>query len=719
MIKSIRVKNIKGKTFTQELTGKDVFIGRNGSGKSTIQQALALAILGYVPGEGKDESDTFELSSSVDGMTAGLQTDTFTFDRTIKRIEKLQANDTKKISFGQSLTVSPSKGEKTDTEMKARIAAEMGNFPMVFDFDLFMKLSDAKRRDQMYSLAPITDASWDKAKVAERLNKLLTDSLKTSDPDLYAATAELIKDSLVEWPDGYDLTSGIQNMIDWTELQQKGYNSKKGDATGAVRELNEMKNELEETDRGITSKENELQELRKNYTDVHGQITAGEEIKRQWDGNQFKISNYKTEIEQLTLLLSSPDEVDYDGKVNAVKEKIKQTDIAAATEDIQLQINTIRNTKSLKVKELDGVKKTSGEINAKLFNLKSVKKNILEKGAGVCVLSPDIKCEKDFTKFIDHVGSEAPKLQEEYDALLVKVDEFEKEIRNFNIQESNLESDRRKINADFSEEAKANSLLRDEIDLIRKQEQSALQLKQGYINKQSALQDELNKLVGEKMPTFAPLDELKPQYEALGNQIIIAEGVLKDKQTAKTTLSNKQTAIRSAASAENYFKGCKSISDSLGSKGIQGELVKSILGPIEAAVNQNLTLMGVNNLTYFTTESETGKEVFHFGWIKEGRKTKFNVLSKGEKLMFLCAFLVALLERANPPVKVLAIDNVENLDEFNLPNVLRGLDAISHKLDNILVAGVIKSSDLVGLDKWKVWDLTPKAEELSENALLF
>src|SRR5690348_6629722 len=145
MIKSIRTKHFKGKTIEQELTGKDIFIGPNGSGKSTRLQALMMAILGYVPGEGKDESETFELCSSADAITAGLQTDTFTFDRTIKRTEKLQADDTKKISFGQSLSVSPTKGEKTDSDMKTRVKLEMGDFPMVFDFDLFMKLSDSKR----------------------------------------------------------------------------------------------------------------------------------------------------------------------------------------------------------------------------------------------------------------------------------------------------------------------------------------------------------------------------------------------------------------------------------------------------------------------------------------------------------------------------------------------------------------------------------------------
>ena len=126
--------------------------------------------------------------------------------------------------------------------------------------------------------------------------------------------------------------------------------------------------------------------------------------------------------------------------------------------------------------------------------------------------------------------------------------------------------------------------------------------------------------------------------------------------------------------------------------------------------------MGIQNPVFFSTESETGKEVFQFGWVKNNRQTNFDVLSTGEQLMFLSAFLVTLLERANPPLKVLALDNIENLDEINLPNVLDGLNSLSHKLDNILIAGVIKPTDLKNFDGWKIWNLSPQESEETTNA---
>lgn len=710
MINLIRGKNIKGKTFSQELTGLDIFIGPNGIGKSTIQQALALAIVGYVPGKGKDESDTFQLSSGENEMSAGLQMSNFTFDRSIKRTETLGADDKKNIKYSQYLTVSPSKGEKNATEMKSRVINEMGNFPMVFDFALFMDLSDPKRRDYMYSLSPITNQSLNKDSVRARLEKLLTIGLKTTDYDLYEATRELIEDSLKEWPEGYDLTSGLQNMITWLEGQQKEYNKKKSDAAGAVRELNEMKNELEETDRGIVAKKEELVKFRNDRTDIHGQIEKGIEIKRQWDVKQERIATFKAEIQKIADFLALPVDVDYEAKIADIKSKITQMDIAAATDEIQRKINVIRNNKHSKTLELDTAKQSLGNKKAELHVTETIIKNISEKKISSCVIHPSISCNQDFTNVTDFSGKRALELQELVAELSGIVTTLEGEIKALNDEESALESERNTLNNAFAKEAQVNKGLLEEVEAIRKQEQAATQKRQAEINKQSALQSELNNLVGEKEPNFTELEILMPQRDALKSHIDAAVIVLEEKEKAKITLSNKQTAIRSAAKSDHMFKGCKSIVNALGSKGIQGELVKSIIAPIEDSINENLQLMGINNPVYFSTESETGKEVFQFGWIKNARKTNFNVLSEGERLMFLSAFIVTLLERANPPMKVLAIDNIESLDRFNLPRVLNGLAALSHKLDNILVAGVIRDSELEGLDSWKVWDLTPKAE---------
>lgn len=708
MINSIRIQNAKGKTITQELTGKDIFIGPNGSGKSTIQQMLGYAMLGYVPGEGKKIQDTFELSSG-EVMSAGLQTESFSFDRTIKRTVKLNGDGKSDIKYSESLTVSPNLGEKTNAQLEARVTSEIGSFPVVFDFTVFTELSDAKKRDYMYSLSPITNEDWTKELVENQLrDNILTLVLKTNSPEIYEACSELITEAMTHWPIDYDLTSGLQSVIAWIEGQQKEWNKKKSDAVGAVRELNDMKNQLEETDRGIALKKEELARLRIDYTDVHGQITAGRELKRQWDATQVRISQYKTEISELTTTLAAHVPVDFESKIQAIKEKISHTDISSETEELQKQLNALQFKKTNNEENGLKVKTEISKLEAELQTYDTVVRNIQEKGASVCMLNQAIACDKDFSPFLNFANDNGAKIKSKIDSLAEERQQLLVEWQELGKQLMVIEQRKQELNQLFIDESSANDKLRDEIELIRREERQAQQNHQNNLNRQVMLQGELNRLIGESIPAFAPLDLLEPQLEALSHQISEAERVLEEKEKAKITLSNKQQAMISASKAQYYFTACQKISTGLGAKGIQGELVKSILGPIEEAVNVNLRLMGIHYPCFFSTESETGKEVFQFGWVNNDRRMKFNALSKGEKLMFLSAFLVTLIERANPKLKVLALDEIQNLDQTNLRNVLNGLNALSHKLDNIIIAGVVEHQLL---DGWKVWDLTPKSED--------
>ncbi|MEK4879439.1 MULTISPECIES: hypothetical protein [Paenibacillus] len=706
MIKTIRTRNIKGNTFDQELTGRDVFVGPNGSGKSTRLQAVQLAMLGYIPGK-KTNPETFKLSSG-DEMTAGLQLDTFSFDRSIVRTEKLKGTGAKEVKYSESITVSPSKGEKNTTQMNARISAETGNFPMVFDFQQFLDMSDAKRREFIYSLSPISSEKWDKEKISAHLvQKLLTQGLKETNPDLYEASQELINDCLDEWPANYDLSSGLQAMTSWIESQQKHWNKKQNDATGAVRELADMKNKLEETDRDITTKKEELKDFRQQHTDIHGQIKAGYEIKRQWDQKKDRLESLKVEIEKMKAGLAVTSDRDFKSEIKVLQDSIKQTNVSAEAKVIQEQIDALVVLRESKITEGMDAKQRADKLNLELNEMRRVLQGIQDKGAKVCVLHSSIGCDKDFSKFTNYTSERDPSLQKNIDDLLQIQNELRLEIKSLREQEGTLEQSKQALYKSANDENTANDRIRSRIEIIRKDEQEEIRRHQDTQNKIINLQQEQERLLSDKQPTFAPLEILEPQLTALARQIDELERVIEEKEKAKITLSNAQTAMISASKAQYYFTACKSLAEALGAKGIQGELVKGALGPIEDSINDNLRLMGIRYPMFFSTESETGKEVFQFGWIKNERKTNFDVLSTGEKLMFLSAFLVTLLERANPPLKVLALDDINNLDKKNLSGVLKGLNALSHKLDNILIAGVVEITEAEG---WTIWDLTPEGE---------
>ncbi|MEX2462036.1 MAG: ATP-binding protein [Paenibacillaceae bacterium] len=732
MIKMVSWKNFKGTTSEQVLTGKDIFIGPNGSGKSTVLEAVGISMYGSMPGKGSQLSEAFKFGKGSE-MVTGLDLDNFSFNRGINRISKLNEEGENESTYAANITLSPSNGESGLKQMQARVTSEVGNFPLIFDFDGFMKKTDADRRKDIFDLSPIVAEEWNKEAIKLKLeSKLLLDNIKEVSPELYSETQTMISECLAVYRDSFKLSDGLKAMIDWAKLNQATWNKDKKDATGAVREIGKIKNDLEETDRDIVKTKGDLAKTRENHTDVHGQITAGIEIQKQWDKKQLRIAELKTEIESLVALLAIPNEIDFENQIEEINLKMKTTNISEQASTIQSGINAFRIQKDAKVFELDRLKLESDKLEQELQLYETTTKRILDKGATICVINDKIDCNKDFSPFIGYVNNNSPKIQLELNKIQENKSTIDAEIQSINAQTDLLESNKRELYASADVESKRNETLRKEIEQIRSNQRNAEQIKQNNITKKTALEDELNRLTGEKMPIFASLEILEPQLIDLANLITTLQKTVDDKEIAKTTLSNQKTASINATIAKNKHTALKNISAALGAKGIQGELVKTILSPIEGIVNSNLRAMGKIYPMYFSTESENGKEEFEFGWIKDGSKTNYDVLSKSEQVVFMSALYKAMLDRKNPPLKIFAADNIENLWIDTFKDFIEGLNAIQDSFDNIILCGAVQNivsrslfpdnlPDVI-LNKfifiedleaagWKVWDLTPATVE--------
>ena len=100
--------------------------------------------------------------------------------------------------------------------------------------------------------------------------------------------------------------------------------------------------------------------------------------------------------------------------------------------------------------------------------------------------------------------------------------------------------------------------------------------------------------------------------------------------------------------------------------------------------------------------------MFRFGWDTRGTRRPFNALSQGEQLLLLIAMMTTIIERNDPPVKILAIDNCNHLDHINMKRVIDGLTEAGKNMDNIILAGTMQLAPS-DAPEWKVWDLTPEA----------
>ena len=142
MITEIIAKDFKGLTFNQPITGKTIFLGENGIGKSARTQALTLALLGYIPGSSKLNEDILNNYGSTDLVSVGFKLDNFVFERAWGKTSSGSVKEAFKIN-----------DKRCAKEFFLQTLGEKG-LPKVFDLSLFLNLSDQKKIDYILNLYP-------------------------------------------------------------------------------------------------------------------------------------------------------------------------------------------------------------------------------------------------------------------------------------------------------------------------------------------------------------------------------------------------------------------------------------------------------------------------------------------------------------------------------------------------------------------------------------
>ena len=708
MINEIRYQNMKGHSTVQALSGKDIFIGPNGSGKTTRIQALGLAILGYIPGNGKTASETFKMATGEE-MTVGLKLKGFDFDRCFKKVEKRESKSGKSsVTITESVTVSPGQGEKTDTQKKARIMAEVGNFPVALDFAELLTLSDNKRRDFIYSLSPISSDQWTKDTIQRYLSKnLLSMELEINNPEQYKVFNEVIKDTMAKYPDSYDIHSGLQAMIDWTASQKSFWESKRKDAQGAVRSIADAKNQLAETDRNIAEAKKELDDLQDQLVGYEKQLSKDTERKRINENRQNRIKELRQQIGTFKSQEVNTDTTDIYAQIDKIKAMLKPAPVVGTNiVEINDKISEIRE-------QIDAISRCYQVMNTEKKILESKVQSLKDATSkvggikGRCVIHSLITCPKDFEGFDKFVEETAAQYKED---ILVK----DKALEVLRTKDSELKQNIKEL--EFKKEELTNSLHRtmeynrnieNEIIALEREKDNIETAIERRDNQLNLLEGELKRLMAEPVDAAAPVDILEKQIAGVRERISTLKLLVQEKEKAKQTILLLQQSMIDNKVAEYKAVGFKAVQEALGPKGVQGELVKEILGPIQGDIHSNLIAMGFDHEPYFETESDTGKEVFQFGWINEkGHKVNFDALSTGQQTIYFAAMMMTILDRAQPKVKILAIDNLNHLDSVNLQLAIDGLGQLAGRVDNIILAGAVECD--FKADGWNVVSLGQK-----------
>lgn len=699
-IQAITMQNLKGTTAKQPLTGKDIFIGRNGSGKTTRLQALQMSMLGYVPGNGKRALDNYKFSSDDNVMSVGLELEGFKFTRTFERTTKL-TKGIPNVTISESITVSPARGERTETDRKARVSAEVGNFPVMLDFNEFLTLSDAKRRDFIYGLSAGIEGGWNKERVAQYLEeRLLTMEIEVNSPDLHKALTETIAAVLSEYKDGMSIDEGLLAMRGYVSREWSTWKEKAKNAEGAIKQLAEQKNKMAETDRNIEANKQELSEIREQLVQVEAQLARDTEKKKAIDRRLSRLQELATLIERLSS--QTPESTDWiDQQIEALEAQM--TYIADTTEFEALSLERAKLQKEVNNIQQHEITQLNQDIARLTAEKASIQQTLdtINKTKGVCVIQSQIACNKDFSAYIQYASSEIAQKDEAINRHHEYLKIAEKTIQQRRERIMEIEQRLSVIMQQTNRNQQENAERAKSIKNLQAQKSAILGAEQKRLDDLKRAQEERDKLQNEPVEAIAPLDLLETRRNGLRDQIIQLQAKVEEQEKVRNQMATLRTSMLANKEAEFKSEAFKMLDQALGAKGIQGEIVKTMLEPMREDIEANLRVLGINYPVFFQTESDTGQEIFQFGWEDSSQRRNFDALSTGQQMIFLIAFLVAVLDRAKPPIKVLALDNIENLDETNLRNVLHGLDKLSDKLDNILIAGVVDPHDIVPIG-WTV-----------------
>lgn len=709
MISKIIINNVKGITGEQQLTGADLFIGNNGSGKTAHIEALSLAMLGYVPGKKKDLREIMK-DASDNQMIVGLESDSgFSFSREFTRKEKISRTGEKAVSFSQNISVSPEKGEKTQTDAESRIKKELGDFPVMIDFDVFLGLSDSAKRDFMTSFIDSEDG-WDADRLKNYLEfSLLTNALAENAFDRYENMQELINE-MVNGLDYSDINQAIDELVSTVKDKIRYWNAEFKRSSSATQKMVELKNRIMVSDRNIKQHKEELSDLEHQY----GQINA-ERMKSETEMKRFL--NYKNRITEISRNIEEANRI-LKGNVHAgtfvkhqqerdalEKEKKAVPDISSTLKALAMEKEKVQaKQKDLSEKLMSLVSKISELNSEKKHNQTLITKIKLTQQSGDqrCIISHNIKCDKDFSKALAAFS----KKEIQFDDKIKNLSNHRLAIKNeMESLSEELEIIARKADAirnQYSENLAFNNHQDKKISELEKIHQSQKNEITALERSLKQYENELDNL--KNNPVEAPEDPafLEKQLAGITQNIEEIKQKIMLEEEAKTTLSNQQAVMIDAEKAKIVLENYKFILDVIGPKGLQGELLKSQLSGINGLVNENLKLFGIDHRFYFQTESEKKKEIFQFGWIRDGEKIDFNALSGAEQIILMVSLLTAFIEVKQPKMKLLVIDNIDRVHPKNVEKLLSGLLKLKKKLDNIILSGAIEN---IKVDGWNIIEL--------------
>jgi len=672
----VSIEGLKGQNVQYDLSPVTIFVGPNGVGKTAVLQAVEFGVIGYDSRLGKSAEKLGPLMSGPE-MTVALAVDKENGGRFL-----LQRGLVLKHGGCRStLRVSPPMGEETLGAMQGRVQSELGFFPAMFNVREFTDLSHDRRRAFIFSL--VAEAEWSKEKVLTYVLLHLEDQ---ADALLRNAAFEMLN-GLVEKAEKSLITGPVEVLayvLTDLKAEVSGFTKQHKTAEQGVHSLTEELSRLSTVAASSAGLQQEFEQLSQQSR------VATEELEQ-------ARSAFKARVERHERLLEISQERQRLGaNSDGLIEEMKQTELELIGRIQEARDEGVRQTELLEA-QTGAREKADVHVadldrqwvvaNVELTTLASLVGQIGDI-KGICVLGNDVPCHTDLVPIL---GVKRGIHDEKKQAL----ETLKKETENAERARNELRAAEETTRMAFGQLATSRGDLERQLYEVGALKATAEKKRAGIEGQLKSLEAEQIRL-GAYPGSEAPAPSI--DLEVLEQRVTALTSQVREKHALFGQVSRREALEKALTEGRKrvlelqiMVSATKALEKVLGPRGIQGEMAKGALEPLAEAANRILEMLPAGKKLSVLTLGDREKEILDLGWEREGKLVAFEVLSNGERLQFAAALAIGLLSLRKPALKVLLVDDLQNVDEANREPFVKALGEMvaQNLIDNVVMTSVV------------------------------
>ena len=636
--------------------------GPNGSGKSALIEAIRIALLGYNPDTGKLLKNTRTLvPDGTDRAEIGLAFDTgFAIRRRVGAETEIQ--------------VLPPRGEKSVGERQRRIDAETGGLVVALDLQEFLGLSADKRRAWLFERLPRDDAALD-----------LPTFLQWTDGEegpLSDVVTRLWKENVVTADNpAVGLSSAIE-VAGAESLEADGdKRAQEKVAQGAVARLLEV-DEPKLADPELVQ---ELEQRRRSIDQRIGSARAGAESRRKIakriESAKEQLGRAMREAEHTTKVRA-----DLDNQLDGLQVVEFEDGHAAQVVEFEDQLGSLAGDQGTLAIECERLSVLRDEAASVVLELK-IRRDAI-KNIGLCPYA-GAGCETDTGELavsaIEGIDADIARkliLREEaevvHEQAKADVRGASEEIDRVGDWLQSLKRRERDVAAFAGKRAELQTSIESKrITLIEIDERCGLRRADQW-----AAEKELAELGSD--------DAIKALYEERDTVEEASKALMKLRDAGVRYTTTVAARDREEKQLENLTQRAVDLKELDGNlRRLRAHVIQRMIEPLHQHADRLLRSIDPHKGFRFVFEREN-RGVMDFGFEQDGVFRSFKAASKGERVMLGVAFLGALLAVLKPPMRLLVIDDLEQLDPERRRRLMEAIVTLMEEgnaWDSVIVAG--------------------------------